>query len=183
MPPSQHGVSLKSWQARNHQEIKNRIKKRINNWLGVGCCTIEYCRTLKLPQFCVPPWYFYKKNRISFITRFNVLKFYMDVGQTFINMLVFSDFCKVPARGHDQLLDQNPIIDTRMPMRSRNWAMVLINGYFDLSHFQLLLVRGSTYWHQTWHTGRPSQVEYLCQKLCSRDVPTRRDVRWEYTFC
>jgi len=43
----------------------------------------------------------------------SVLKFCMHVSQTFINML---EFFQIFVKGHDQSLDQCPIIDTRMPM-------------------------------------------------------------------
>ena len=56
--------------------------------------------------------------------------------------------------------------------------MVPINGYFDFT---------VTGWEEPTDTKLDTRedllkLEYLCQKLCSRDVPTKRDVQQEYTF-
>ena len=54
-----------------------------------------------------------QKNCSSYITCSNVLKFCMDVGQTYINTLEISQIFEMFQH---EAMTQYPITDTRMPM-------------------------------------------------------------------
>jgi len=84
MPP---GVSLNSWQAETIKRSRTGPRKGPTIGWELVVVLLNIAGPLNCHCVCTICCIFTKKNRTSYITHSNMLKFCMDVGQTFINML------------------------------------------------------------------------------------------------